>query len=71
MTNIVKAALDGLNREISAGIEFLEVLERILQAYPEVSQEDIREACVRQAFEAFEEYQSIQALSRLLGYRGD
>jgi uncharacterized protein with PIN domain len=56
MTNIVKAALDRLNREISAGIEFLEVLERILQAYPEVSQEDVREAYARQASEAYEEY---------------
>jgi Flp pilus assembly protein TadB len=56
MTNIVKAALDGLNREISAGVKFPEALERVLRAYPEVSPEEVREAYARQAFEAYEEY---------------
>jgi Flp pilus assembly protein TadB len=44
MTNIVKAALDGLNREIFAGVEFPDALHRILLAFPEVTQEEVTEA---------------------------
>ncbi len=44
MTNILKAALDGLNREIYAGVEFPDALHRILLAFPEVSQEELTEA---------------------------
>ena len=44
MTNILKAALGGLNREIFAGVEFPDALYRILLAFPEVTQEELTEA---------------------------
>jgi Flp pilus assembly protein TadB len=44
MTNIMKAALDGLNREIFAGVEFPDALHRILLAFPEVTQEELTAA---------------------------
>lgn len=49
MNQALKAALDGLNREIFAGVEFPEALDRVLLAFPEVTQRELTEAYDEQA----------------------
>lgn len=44
MNNMLKAALDGLNREILAGVEFPDALDRVLLAFPKVTQGELTEA---------------------------
>jgi Flp pilus assembly protein TadB len=53
MSNILKAALDGLNRETYAGVEFPDALNRILLAFPEVSEEELTKAYDQQPFSQF------------------
>jgi Flp pilus assembly protein TadB len=53
MSNILKAALDGLNRKIHAGADFPDALHRILLTFPEVTQEELTEAYDQQAFSQF------------------
>jgi hypothetical protein len=53
MSNILKAALDELNRETFAGVEFSDALDRILLAFPEVSQGELTESYDKQTFSQF------------------